>query len=298
MDILDSLKSACNSACEWFTGEDDAKKASAKFRRYRKAELAEINRHDECVDRKCREISKRNDEISEIKVKFNKEYAPKFERLSSRFGKWEVERVKVVRSVLSPKFDGGTGVTKDEVLDGVNFEDEPIWTNLKAALSAGFYTRYKAKDALRKANEYSSKVKQLEAQHLAEESRMRLIVTDLGYIVRQLRSFAELYSMVLDEVDYAVNLLEVSRGLITGAKAGGGELDCRFLPRRHLAALMAADMATRIMHEMVSREYVTKKFKNVGCRKEPEYSRKPQNIEMFKQNASDFEKLGLRKLVA
>jgi len=286
-----------DSVWEYFTGEDDAKKARAKFKRYKKAELAEINRHDDCVERKCQCIARRNDEILKIKEQFNKDLAPRFERLSSRFANWKVERVKIVRTILAPRFSKGTGVTKEIVMDGINFEDEPIWTNIKALITAGFYTRSKAKDALRKATEYCSKIEHLKAQYQAEERRMQLIVTGLGYIVRQLSSFADLYSTVLNEVDYAVNLLEVSRGLITGGSAGG-KLDCRFLPRRHLAVLMAADMATRIMYEMVSREYITKKFRKIGCRKEVKYYSKPKNIEMFKLNAADFEKIGLRKLVA
>ena len=77
--------------------------------------------------------------------------------------------------------------------------------------------------------------------------------------IQQVRDYFETliksYHVLLDELEYSVNMLSSICHMINPA-FHGKTLDCYFLPDRHLQCLMATEKMTRVLHEIAECHYI------------------------------------------
>lgn len=278
-DVWDSIKDGCSNACDgvckcasdvadWITGEDDRKEAVRISKQVRRRELDDINRHDDYLDRKGREIARIKDELDKYRKAFVGE-SIRFEKLAAHFSKWEVEGVRIKHFEVVPLYAKACGLSKVDFMQGTTWDGCSASEKFWAVASVGFSLGTAAKKACEDAKTYKSCVELDIEKRAVEREVLRDQVSALKNVQVMLCKMLEVYGRVLNELDYSVALLKCTRNFIFGHDAGD-HFDVSLLPKRHLHALKAADSATRIVFAMVSKTYVSVKDKH--------YLIRPRNV--------------------
>lgn len=204
-----------------------------------------------------------NDSLASINAcrqKLNDELFPRFCSLAGNFRNWSVADVGL-ENCVSLKGGCSSVRSRDELMR-IDFRNHPIASNALALFTLGFVTRKRAKESLNQVKEEEERMR-LEFQKLdAEKVRISGMLTALKQVERQFEDCLEIYSKVLDEVDYSVELLRTGRSILNGEPMTG-MFDVEFLPERHLLSLKAADEITRIVFAIGAHKYVNANSKRM-----------------------------------
>ena len=243
-----------------FTGQDVAEEAE---RRLAALEERTRRRNDEFNAFKEENTKAINDVLASINTcrkRLNDELFPQFCSLAGNFRNWSVADVGLEKSICLK--GGCDSVRSREELMRIDFRNHPISANALAIFTLGFATRKRAKESLNQVKEEEARIN-AEFQKLeAEEARINGILMSLRQVEQQFEDCLEIYSRVLEEVDYSVELLRTGR-CILGGDLAGGKFDVEFLPERHLLSLKAADEITRIVFAMGAHRYVNANSKRM-----------------------------------
>ncbi len=139
----------------------------------------------------------------------------------------------------------------------IDFDKHKVKTTFQAIFTLGFFTRKKAKETLNRVREQSKVLDASIKKMKAEKKRMTLSQKSLSQIVLYMDDMFSFYEEILGELDFAVSSLRALyfKGNIHYFEEQ--KLDCYYLPKRHLLCLMATEQATRIIHQIVSKQYLT-----------------------------------------
>lgn len=242
-----------NETYKKFTGQDVAEEAERRLA----ALEEEVRRRQEefksFSEVNTKEINASLATINACRQKLNDELFPRFCSLAGNFRNWSVADVGLEECM---SFKGNCfSVRSREELMRIDFRNHPIKANLLAVFTLGFATRKLAKESLNQVKEEEARMK-LEYEKLdAEKKRIIAIGMSLKQVERQFEDCLEIYSRILDEVDYSVELLRTGRSILAG-EATTGAFDVEFLPEHHLLSLRAADEITRIVFAIGAHKYV------------------------------------------
>ena len=243
-----------------FTGQDVAEEAERRL-----AALEERTRRRQEDFKTFSEVNTKaiNDSLASINAcrkKLNNELFPRFCSLASNFRNWSVAEIGLEKCV-SLKVGCCSVRSRDELMR-IDFRNHPITSNALAIFTLGFATRKRAKESLNQVREEEERMR-LEFQKLdAEKVRINSMLKALKQVELQFEDCLEIYSNVLDEVDYSVELLRTGRSILNGEPMTG-MFDVEFLPERHLLSLKAADEITRIVFAIGAHKYVKSNSKRI-----------------------------------
>ena len=243
-----------------FTGQDVAEEAERRLAALEDRTRRRSEEFNAFTSEKSKEINDALASINACRKRLNDELFPQFCSLAGNFRNWSVADVGLEKCV---SLKGGCdSVRSREELMRIDFRNHPISANLLAVFTLGFATRKRAKESLNQVKEEEERMN-AEFQKLeAEKARINGVLMSLRQVERQFESCLEIYSRVLDEVDYSVALLRSGR-CILGGEFAAGKFDVEFLPERHLLSLKAADEITRIVFAMGAHRYVSANSKRM-----------------------------------
>lgn len=242
------------------TGQDVAEEAERRLAALEERTRRRNEEFNAFTSEKSKEINDALASINACRKKLNDELFPQFCSLAGNFRNWSVADVGLEKSI---RLKGGCDTVRSrEELMRIDFHNHPISANLLAVFTFGFATRKRAKESLNQVKEEEERMN-AEFQKLeAEKARINGVLMSLRQVERQFESCLEIYSRVLDEVDYSVALLRSGR-CILGGEIAGGKFDVEFLPERHLLSLKAADEITRIVFAIGAHRYVNANSKRM-----------------------------------
>ena len=243
-----------------FTGQDVAEEAERRWVALEERTRRRNEEFNAFTSEKSKEINDALASINACRKRLNDELFPQFCSLAGNFRNWSVADVGLEKSI---RLKGGCDTVRSrEELMRIDFRNHPISANLLAVFTLGFVTRKRAKESLNQVKEEEERMN-AEFQKLeAEKARINGVLMSLRQVERQFESCLEIYSKVLDEVDYSVALLRLGR-CILGGEFADGKFDVEFLPERHLLSLKAADEITRIVFAIGAHRYVNANSKRM-----------------------------------
>ena len=242
------------------TGQDVAEEAERRLAALEERTRRRNEEFNAFTSEKSKEINDALASINACRKKLNDELFPQFCSLAGNFRNWSVADVGLEKSI---RLKGGCDTVRSrEELMRIDFHNHPISANLLAVFTLGFATRKRAKESLNQVKEEEERMN-AEFQKLeAEKARINGVLMSLRQVERQFESCLEVYSRVLDEVDFSVALLRSGR-CILGGEIADGKFDVEFLPERHLLSLKAADEITRIVFAIGAHRYVNANSKRM-----------------------------------
>lgn len=86
---------------------------------------------------------------------------------------------------------------------------------------------------------------------------MKAVLESLRNVSIYFEELTQVYSGVLDELEYTVNLV-ANAGYVLNPAYKEEKVDCYLFPKQHLLCLMAADKMTRILFEMTTLRYLSR----------------------------------------
>jgi hypothetical protein len=207
------------------------------------------------VEKTTSEIDSEVSFINEAKRSLNNEHFSRFVRISSRIASWEV-----IIKELPDRFHYESLQTDDikarDELFLIDFDKNPVKSNLIAVFTLGFWSRKKATETLDKVKE-QEKVFELESTKLeTEKTRLTAVLASLKNVSLYFRELTKVYEGVLDELEYTVAMVANATQLVNPTFKDH-KVDCYLFPNEHLLCLMAADKMTRILFEMTTLRYVS-----------------------------------------
>ena len=242
-----------NETYKKFTGQDVAEEAERRLAALEERTRQRQSEFKTFMEVNTEEINASLSAINAYRKQLNDELFPRFCSLACNFRNWSVADVGIEKRVALK--GGCDSVRSREELMRIDFRNHPISANLLAVFTLGFATRKRAKESLNQVKEEEERMR-AEFQKLDnEKTRISAVLTSLRQVERQFEGCIEIYSRVLDEVDYAVELLRTGRCILSG-EPSSGQFDIEFLPERHLLALKAADEMTRIVFAIGAHRYV------------------------------------------
>lgn len=240
-------------AWKGFTGQDVAEEAERRLAALEERTQQRQSEFNAFMEVNAEEINASLAAINACRKKLNDELFPQFCSLAGNFRNWSVADVGLEKRV---SLKGGCdSVRSREELMRIDFRNHPITANLLAVFTLGFATRKLAKESLNQVKEEEARMCAEFKKLDAEKTRISKVLMSLRQIERQFEGCLEIYSRVLDEVDYSVELLRTGRCILSG-EPSTGQFDVEFLPERHLLALKAADEMTRIVFAIGAHRYV------------------------------------------
>ena len=251
-----------NVATVWknFTGQTVAEEAERRLTALENETRRRQSEFNLFMEARAKEINASLSSINACRRKLNEELFPQFCTLAGNFRNWSVADVGIERCVA---LKGGCGpVRSREELMKIDFRNHPIAANALAVLTLGFFTRKRAKESLNQVKEEEVRMKAEFEKLEAEKTRISCVLKALRQVERQFNGCLDIYSRVLDEVEYSVDLLRTGR-CILGGEPATGQFDVEFLPERHQLSLKAADEITRIVFAIGARKYVNDKSKRM-----------------------------------
>lgn len=236
-----------------FTGQDVAEEAERRLAALEKRTRQRQLEYKTFMEANIKKINASLSAINACRKKLNDELFPQFCSLAGNFRNWSVADIGLEKCV---SLKGGCdSVRSREELMRIDFRNHPVKANALAIFTLGFVTRKRAKESLNQVKEEESRMR-AEFQKLDnEKARICTVLKSLRQVERQFENCLEIYSRVLDEVDYSVELLRTGRCILSGELATG-QFDIEFLPERHLLALKAADEMTRIVFAIGAHRYI------------------------------------------
>jgi hypothetical protein len=180
---------------------------------------------------------------------------PRFVRAANRFATWEV----VINKLLDRfhyQLQGSDKIAPRAELFIIDFDRYPWKSYAKAWLTHGFWSRKEAKETLEKVLEQQIVVENEIAKMKADKVRLDQIHSAIQQVRYYFETLIKSYHVLLDELEYSVNMLSSICHMINPA-FHGKTLDCYFLPDRHLQCLMATEKMTRILHEIAECHYIS-----------------------------------------
>lgn len=211
--------------------------------------------YESFVEKKTNEISREITKINQLKMSLNEEHFQRFLRVSSRIASWDI-----VLKELPDRFHYSQikieEIKKRDELFLIDFDKNPIKSNLMALVSLGFWSRKKATETLHKVQEQEKVLEHELAKLETEKVRLKAILESLRNVALYFEELTKIYDGILDELEYTVNLV-VNSGYVLNPAYQENKVDCYMFPEKHLLCLMAADKMTRILFEMTTLRYLS-----------------------------------------
>ena len=262
MGVVDELGDAVNE----FSGRvlyDKAEAADAKIRKER---------------RKLQKVL--NDKREDLRVAINGElkkinacrrlsgiHFRRFEQVAKAIANWKIYRYESIEVFGDVKISLSPMTSESKVFSDVDFKKSPIQNYLKGIMTGGLLIDSQVKDVyvkiegLRKAlNEEVNKAR-------AEQTRWAKVRESLETIRKNFEAFIKFYAELVNELDYALEMLRMNYYLRDFNYFGKteSELNVYFLPERHLKCLMACDKMSRILCTMAKQKYLDKNAIDVNA---------------------------------
>jgi hypothetical protein len=255
VDTGKKLADGCAKVYSKFTGKEKFEQAKKLYDELRiKMDRAKQN-YKAFVEKTTSEIDTEVNYINEAKRSLNNEHFTRFLRIASRIASWEIIIKELPDRFQYESLQADDIKARDELFL-IDFDKNPVKSNLKALVSLGFWSRKKATETLHKVQE-QEKVFELESRKLeTEKTRLTAVLASLKNVSIYFRDLTKVYEGVLDELEYTVAMVANATQLVNPTFKGR-KVDCYLFPNEHLLCLMAADKMTRILFEMTTLRYVS-----------------------------------------
>jgi hypothetical protein len=243
-----------SKAWSWCTGKDKCDQAKNLYENICKDFESARHHYEAHVKKREHEINSNLTVINAIKKEIIHTLFPRFAGAANRFATWEV----IINKLLDRfhyKLQGSDKIAPRAELFIIDFDKYPWKSYAKAWFTYGFWSRKEAKETLEKVLEQKMVVENEIAKMNADEVRLDQIHSAIQQVKDYFESLSRSYRLLLDELEYSVNMLSSICHMINPSFQGK-TLDCYFLPDRHLQCLMAAEKMTRILHEIAERHYI------------------------------------------
>jgi hypothetical protein len=205
-----------------------------------------------------KKIMKDLDLINTCRRKSKQQFS-RFEKVSAAIAEWEIHEY-VVRDFFDPvSITIPPALTRSRVFEKCDFDDDPFSTNIKAFLTAGWWTEAKMKEARTVIDGMVKAQSEEFMKASAEIGRWNRVHESLDLIANSFADFVAFYEELIDELEYAISLLRISRYRmdLECFSDSADRINLYFLPDRHLKCLMACDKMSRILCEMSKRKYLS-----------------------------------------
>ena len=222
--------------------EGKKKKAEESYKKYINQISKKINTHVEALNVHRKKLRETDFE--------------RFTSLVSMFSDWDIDPTleEELTEIKEKKLN--INLDKDDLFNGLDFDEHALRENCLAIITLGFLTRSKANQALEKVKQQESLIKEEIEKLESEKKRLKLIEKSLREAVSYFESFHGLYQKILSELEYSVNLLQ-GIYLLNKPFFFDDKVDPYFLPEKHLLCLMASEKMTRILHSMSKQRYIS-----------------------------------------
>ena len=220
-----------------------------------KKEKAEKS-YKEYISKVTKNIKKNIEKLNTHRKKLKEVNFEKFTTLVSMFAEWDIDPVLQEKLTEIKQKNLIINLNKDDLFDGIDFDEHALRENCLAILTLGIYTRKKANQALENVKHQESVLNEEIARLEAEKIRLKLVEESLQQAVSYFASFHGLYENILSELEYSVNMLQ-GIYLLNKPFFFNGKIDPYYLPEKHLLCLMASEKMTRILHSMSKQRYIS-----------------------------------------
>lgn len=210
---------------------------------------------DKEAERLHKETCQHLEVIDDFRLKLQNHDFERFILLTEVFSHWTIQDISIQE--IARKSTTKVAKLRDrEELFKIDFDRNPIASNLKALLTFGFWSRKQVDSTLKNVQEEECKL-DMEAEKLnGELTRLKKVCEALKQVTTYFECLHGSYTRLLDELEYAVHYVR-SAYLLQDTQFFNGTFDVYYLPKRHLLCLMAAEKLTRILYEMGSRKYLS-----------------------------------------
>ena len=191
----------------------------------------------------------------------------RFEQVATAIANWKIYRYESIEVFGDVKISLPPMTSESKVFSDVDFKKSPIQNYLKGIMTGGLLIDSQVKDVyvkiegLRKAlNEEVNKAR-------AEQTRWAKVRESLETIRKNFEAFIKFYAELVNELDYALEMLRMNYYLRDFNYFGKteSELNVYFLQERHLKCLMACDKMSRILCTMAKQKYLDRNAIDVNA---------------------------------
>lgn len=182
----------------------------------------------------------------------------RFEEVSKCIAQWQIWRYEISDDFKPVEVKIPNMMTRAKLFENVDFENNPISTNLKGYLTLGGLTAAEAEQAEQVVKGMVNALREESKKVLAENNRWRKVLESLHDIRVTYDDFLRFYGKLISELEYASTMLRSLRYGTDAVYFKNEELKVNvyFLPERHLRCLMSCDKMSRIVCEMSKRKYL------------------------------------------
>lgn len=251
-----TVKEKCTKVYSAVTGKGKFDQAKELYEKLQGRMERGKRDYDVFVERTTDDIEQVVNKINQMKSSLNHQHFQRFIRVSSRIASWDI-----VLKDLPERFHYDQvrpeGIKNRDELFLIDFDKNPIKSNLKALVSLGFWSRKKATETLHKVQEQEKVLDHELGKLETEKTRLKAVLESLRNVSIYFEELTQVYSGVLDELEYTVNLV-ANAGYVLNPAYKEEKVDCYLFPKQHLLCLMAADKMTRILFEMTTLRYLSR----------------------------------------
>ncbi len=241
------------SLYEDFTGETTADEAKIRLGRLNRGIENENKRHEASMDFKCSAINEAVERINAVRIHLAQEDFKRFIEITRCFNQWIVGTLEYEkRYVAKVELRNLCAESKMLVID---FDRDPISSNLKALVSFGFWSRSEAQDSLKNVIDEETKFQGYKDDNCKIEIKVEAIRKTMEELARELEELASCYRKIMDQIEYFVALIRNSNYLLDDC-AIPKKIDIELLPKKHRDLLRAADACTRILFKLSAYRYL------------------------------------------
>jgi len=247
--------------CSWLTGQDKYKEANELYTNLRDDIESAKQDYEKNVEILADEINTNISIINGAKKKIIRTLFPRFVHAANRFASWEI-----VISELIDRFDHNSRLSSSiesmrrEDYFNIDFDDHS-WKSCAKLVLLGIagiaWSRWEANKTLKRVNELKLIVEEQKENIKAEKIRLNEIKNAIVQVREYFDKMTRSYEVLLDELEYSANML-ISICYVINPSFHEKNIDCYFLPERHLRCLIATEKMTRILHDITERNYIDK----------------------------------------
>ena len=255
-DHFKDLGENASNAWDNFTAKKLFDAAKARYEELQKKQVQEQNRIDSEINNYNSLIEEHLSKINNCRSKSNGLFR-QFEVYAAAFADWQVKN-RVFTENFTPKiYQLDKLPSCNEIFAEINFDEDPIWTNLKGIFTFGFWNESKIKEVQDKLDKMETNtIPEAITKGNMEINRCKKISESLDFVQRNFTFFVDFYQELLQELEYSVQLIRNARYMRdTYFFKSNEKLSPYFLPDRHILCLQACDKLSRLLCELAKRQY-------------------------------------------
>lgn len=191
----------------------------------------------------------------------------RFEQVAKAIANWKIYRYESIEVFGDVKISLSPMTSESKVFSDVDFKNSPIQNYLKGIMTGGLLIDSQVKDVYVKIEGLRKALDEETKKARAEQTRWEKVRESLETIRKNFEAFIKFYAELVNEIDYALEMLRMNYYLRDFNYFGKteSELNVYFLPERHLKCLMACDKMSRILCTMAKQKYLDKNAIDVNA---------------------------------